>query len=355
MIDPRWYQVADVLVNYSTKVKAGEKVLITMMEVDTLPLALAVYTEAVKAGAQVHIEFQSVLVDRALLSHGTLEQAELVPEMHAKGMRWADVYIGLRGSSNPYELEGIPPDKITARKKAMGLISSMRIDQTRWVLSRIPNHSLAQQAKMSTEEMMTFYFNATVKDWEQESRDYYELKEVFQAGENVRVVGKETEIRFSTKGRLYRVGAGLRNMPDGEIFTAPVDDSLEGKIFFEFPGVYAGKFIKDICLEFKKGEIVTATASENEDLLKSIIALEGANRVGEFGVGTNFGIDRFIGDILFDEKIGGTIHLALGWAYSDCNGINKSPIHWDIVKDLREEGEIYLDEKLVFKSGKFLV
>lgn len=355
MIDKRWTQVADILVNYSTKVKPEEKVLITMMEIDTYPLALAVYSEVVKAGGHAHIEFQSSLIDRALLSNGNMEQISMVPEMHAKGMNWADVYIGLRGASNPYELDDISSERVTARKKAIGTISSMRIEGTRWVLSRIPNEALAQQAQMSTENMMDFYFNAVIKDWEKESQKYYELKDVFQAAENVHILGKDTDIRFSTKDRLYSVGSGKKNMPDGEFFTAPVDDSMEGRIYFEFPGVYAGTFINDICLEFSKGKIVKATASKNEDLLRSIISLEGADKVGEFGVGTNFGIDRFVGDLLFDEKIGGTVHLALGWAYEENRGVNKSSIHWDIVKDLRAEGKIFLDGQLVFKNGKFLV
>ncbi len=354
MFESKWNQVADILVNYSTRVQPGDKVLITMMEIETFPLVLAVFAEAVKAGGHPHVELQSALIDRVLMANGTQEQIGTIPEMHEIGMNWADVYIGLRGASNPYELSDISADKLSTRKRAMGKISALRIERTRWVLSRIPNVTLAQQAKMSTEEMMAFYFSATIKDWEKESERYAEIQKVFQSGQEVRVVGKETDIRFSTKGRKYVIGSGTHNIPDGEVFTAPVDDSLEGKIFFEFPGVYAGKFIEKIRLEFKEGKITKATADENDDLLKSIVAMNGADRIGEFGIGTNFGIDRFIGDLLFDEKIGGTIHLALGWAYESCNGVNKSSIHWDIIKDLREEGEIYLDGDLVLKNGEFL-
>jgi len=354
MVGSKWDEVADILVNYSTKVQPGDNILITMMEIETFPLVVAVFKEAVKAGGHPHVEFQSAYIDRALLKHGTLEQAGIVPEMHAAGMKWADVYIGLRGASNPYELSDIPADLLAARKKAMGKVSSMRIEHTRWVLSRIPNVTLAQQAKMSTDEIMAFYFNATIKDWEKESECYREIQKVFQSGEKVHILGKETDLQFSTKGRKYVIGSGMHNIPDGEVFTAPVDDSLEGKIFFEFPGVYAGTFIKNIRLEFMEGKITKATADENEDLLLNIIDMEGADRIGEFGIGTNFGIDRFVGDLLFDEKIGGTIHLALGWAYESCKGVNKSSIHWDIVKDLRQEGEIYLDGDLVFRNGKFL-
>jgi aminopeptidase len=152
------------------------------------------------------------------------------------------------------------------------------------------------------------------------------------------------------------VADGKLNMPDGEIFTAPVDDSAEGYITFEFPGVYVGQRVEGIRLEFAKGEVVKASARSNEALLHQLLAMdEGAKRIGEFGVGTNFGINRFCYDILYDEKIGGTVHLALGRAYHECNGVNDSALHWDIVKDLRQQGEIYLGGKKVFENGKFLV
>jgi aminopeptidase len=145
-------------------------------------------------------------------------------------------------------------------------------------------------------------------------------------------------------------------MPDGEIFTAPVDDSAEGTIYFEFPGVYGGKYVEGIRLEFKNGEVVKATAEKNGDVLGNILLIdEGSRRLGEFGIGVNYGINRFVSDILYDEKIGGTIHLALGRAYKENNGVNQSAIHWDIVKDLRMEGEIYLDDRKVFEKGKFLL
>jgi aminopeptidase len=145
-------------------------------------------------------------------------------------------------------------------------------------------------------------------------------------------------------------------MPDGEVFTCPVDDSAEGQIYFEFPGVFAGQRVEGIRLEFSGGEVVKATAESNEELLHDLINMdEGSKRLGEFGVGTNFGIDRFCYDILYDEKIGGTIHIALGRAYAECGGVNQSALHWDIIKDLRQEGEIYLDGKKVFENGKFLI
>ena len=312
MIDLRWYQLADILVNYSTSVKAGERVLITMMEPETFPLARAVYAESVKAGGLPFVEFQSAYLERDLMKLGNDEQINWVPEMHAKGMEWADVYIGLRGARNPNEFLDIEAKKIADHKRSIGKISAMRNELTRWLLIRIPNESFAQQASTSLDEMMSFFFNATIRDWEKEARQWHEMKEKFQQSETVRITGRDTDITFSTKGRIYEVADGHLNMPDGEIFTAPVDDSAEGKIYFEFPGVYMGKQVEGIRLEFKAGEVVKASAEKNEDLLKQLLEVdEGARRLGEFGVGVNFGIDRFVYDILYDEKIGGTIHLAL--------------------------------------------
>lgn len=356
MSDSRWLQLADVLVNYSVAVKKGERVLITMMEIETFPLARAVYASVIRAGGLPFIEFQSAYLERDLMVLGGEDQVAWINEMHAHGMEWANVYIGLRGARNPSEFTGIAPSKISIHKKTMGVISGMRNELTRWVLIRVPNESFAQQASTNLDNMMDFFFQSTIKDWAKESKRYQEIKQVFQASENVQIIGKGTDIRFSTKGRLYEVADGHLNMPDGEIFTAPVDDSAEGYVYFEFPGVYMGQLIPGIRLEFHQGEVVKATAEQNESLLKSLIAMDdGARRLGEFGVGVNFGIDRFSYDILFDEKIGGTIHLALGRAYPENNGINKSALHWDIVKDLRQEGAIYLDGELVLEKGRFLI
>lgn len=356
MTDPRWAQLADVLVNYSTKVKKGEKVFITMMEPESLPLMEQVYSKVVQAGAYPQVEYVSAILERELMRHGSMDQLNWVPGIQAYGMEWADVYIGLRGFRNPYEFAGISAERIAAHKKALGKTSAMRTELTRWVLIRLPNEAFAQQAQTSVDDMTEFLFNATLLDWSVEIKRYKEIAKVFQAAEKVRIVGRETDITFSTKGRNYVVGDGEFNMPDGEIFTSPVDDSAEGQIYFEFPGVYAGMLITGIRLEFSKGVVTKATAEENEDLLKRIIETdEGAKRLGEFGVGTNFGIDKFSYDILYDEKIGGTIHLALGRAYENCNGINKSALHWDLIKDLRQEGAVYIDGEKVLEKGQFLI
>lgn len=355
MFSESWQKLADILVNYSTKTQKGDRVLITIMEVDTFPLARAVYASAVKAGALPYVEFSSAYLERDLMLYGDMEQLDWVTEPQAHGMEWADVYVGLRGNRNPYEFNGISPERIKAHKRAMGKISAMRTDLTRWVLARIPNESMAQQAEMSLDDMMEFFFNSTLKDWDKEARRYREICDVFQKSSKVRISGKGTDISLNTSDRTYLVGDGTYNMPDGEVYTSPVDDSIDGEIYFEFPGVYAGQRIPDIRLQFKAGKLISATSSENQELLEELIAMdEGSSRVGEFGVGVNFGIDRFCYDILYDEKIGGTIHIALGRAYHECGGVNYSALHWDLIKDLRQEGAIFLDGQKVLENGKFL-
>lgn len=356
MYDSQWQQLADILVNYSTNTRKGDRVFITMVEAETLPLTRAVYSAAVRAGAYPFVEFQSTSLDRELLRHGSEEQLDWIPEIPARAMEWADVYIGLRGASNPHEFDGISSKRIATFRRSAGQISAMRTEKTRWVLVRVPNASFAQQAKTSVDNIMAFFFEATLRDWRVEAERYRELRSIFEEANEVRIMGRATSLSFSTAGRRYVVEDGHINMPGGEIFTAPVEDTAEGEIYFEFPGVFAGQLIENVRLRFRAGKVVEATATSNERFLHELLALdEGASRIGEFGVGTNFGIQRFTQDILFDEKIGGTVHLALGRAYAECGGTNYSALHWDIIKDLRQEGAVYLDGRIVLENGRFLV
>ena len=356
MLDRRWSELGEILVDYSTRTRAGDRLLITMMEPETFPLTLAVYEHAVRAGAFPQVQFASAFLERALLRHGSDELIARVPDLERMGMEWADVSIGLRGARNPHELAGIPTERLAAHKRAQGAISTLRNEQTRWVLVRVPNESFAQAAGMSLDAALGFFFDATLRDWGKESRRYRRIRDLFQGASRVRIVGRDTDLTFSTAGRTYIAGDGHINMPDGEVYTAPVDDTAEGVIAFEYPGVYAGRSIAGIRLQLRAGEVVAATADTGEEFLRQILAIDdGARRIGEFGVGVNDGIDRFVGDVLFDEKIGGTIHLALGRAYTECGGTNRSSLHWDLVKDLRAEGAIELDGRHVFENGRFLI
>lgn len=355
-LDERWRRLAEILVHYSTRIQAGERVMINMMETDTQPLVEAVYETVLKAGAYPEVYYSSDFLKRSLMINGSDEQVDWSPEVESYGMEWADAYIGLRGSRNPFEFSGIPTARLAAHRRAMGRVSSKRNELTRWVLVKVPNEAFAQQAGSSLDQTMDFFFNACLRDWKAERARMTRLADAFQAAERVRIVGTETDLTFSTRGRTYAVGDGEFNMPDGEIFTSPLDGTAEGHVYFEFPGVYANQRIPGIRLTFRQGRVVDARSEDNQSFLEQILDLdEGVRSLGEFGVGLNDGVDRWTYEILFDEKIGGTIHLALGRAYAECGGVNQSSVHWDIVKDLRTKGAIHLDDRKVFEDGRWLL
>lgn len=355
-MDKRWKDVGELLVNYSLEVKPGEKVMIAMKEVETYPLMLAVYEASLKAGAYPQVQFISEELNRRVMKYGSREQVDWVPEIEAYGMEWADVYFGLRGAHNLDVHWDCPADVLAAHRRAMGKISTLRWQKTRWCLLTVPNDALAHQAGVDVETITDMWFNGCLLDWEKESKRLGALVEKLNKGKEVRVVGKKTDLTFSLEGRWWSAAVGRGNMPDSEIATSPVVETVNGHIYFDFPGVLGGRLMHDIFLRWENGELVEATSSTNQDFLTSVVNTDpGASKIGEFAFGTNEAIDTFCKEILIDEKIGGTIHMALGRAYPNTGGTNDSAIHWDIVKDMREEGEVYLDGKKIFDKGKMLL
>lgn len=355
-MDKRWKQLSNLLVDYSMKVQPGEKVMIAMVEMETYPLVLALSEAVIKAGAYPQVQFLSEELNRLLLKHGNREQINRVPEIEAHGMEWADVYFGLRGAHNLDVFWDIPADKLSALRRSMGKVSTLRWEKTRWCLLRVPNAALAHQAGMDEQTVTDMFFNSCLQDWPGLSREWQRQADILGQGREVRVIGRETDLRFSIAGRTWEVFDGKLNMPDGEIATSPVETSVDGHIYFDFPGVLGGRLLEDIRLRWNKGKLVQATAATHQDFLQAVTRTDpGASRIGEFAFGTNQAITRYSRDILLDEKIGGTIHIALGRAYSSTGGTNTSAIHWDIVKDMREEGQVYLDGKLIFEKGNLLI
>jgi aminopeptidase len=355
-MDKRWYKLADILVNYSTQVKPGERVMIAMHEVESLPLARATYESVVKAGGFPQIQFLSETLRHSLLQYGSDEQLTWVPEIEAYGMEWADVYIGLRGAHNLSELADIPTEKLALNQRAMGKVSTMRWEKTRWTLVRVPNEAFAMQADTDEETISDMFFDACLLDWPAVSKDWFRLAGLLEKGKEIRIAGKGTDLRFSVDGRKWVASDGRINMPDGEIFTSPVTETIDGCIEFEFPGVFGGRLMENIRFEWDHGRLVSATSSTNQAFLQTVVQSDaGSSLIGEFAIGTNPGVTRFCKDILIDEKIGGTIHIAMGRAYPECGGTNKSSIHWDIVKDTRTEGAIFMDGGKVFENGRFLL
>lgn len=355
-MDKRWGQLGELLVHYSMEVKPGERVMIAFVELESYPLVHALYRACVQAGAYPQVQFLSAELNRLMLKFGNQDQIAWVPELEAYGMQWADVYFGLRGAHNLDVFWDIPAEKLAMLRRAMGQISTMRWQHTRWCLLRVPNAALAQQAGVDEETITDMFFDACLLDWPAVSQEWRRWAEILNQGQAVRVVGKDTDLRFSVAGRTWAVADGHMNMPDGEIATAPLESTVDGQITFEFPGVLGGRLMHDIRLRWAQGRLVEASASTNQDFLHAVLQTDpGASRIGEFAIGTNPRVIHFCKDILLDEKIGGTIHIALGRAYPQVGGTNQSAIHWDIVKDMRQEGEIYLDDRLIFQNGKVLL
>ena len=352
-MDRRWRQVADVLVGYSTAVQPRERVIIAMVEAETFPLAHAVYEACVKAGAYPQVQFLSEKLRHSLLRFGDAEQVSWRPEIEAYGMDWADVYIGLRGASDAAIMRDIDPFVLAANQAAQGAISALRWEKTRWCLVRVPNEAMARSSGIELGALEDMFFAACLLDYESASAGWRESAKRLCGSRTVRIIaGADTDLTFSVAGRRWLVFDGKINVPDGEIYTAPVNETLNGCIHFELPGVFGGARIEDIRLEWKDGALIHASANSNADYLWRILKTDaGAPRLGEFGIGLNPRINRFSGDILYDEKIAGTIHLALGRAYPECGGVNQSSIHWDLVKDLRTEGAVYVDGEPVLADG----
>jgi aminopeptidase len=353
-VDKRWRQLGDLLVNYCTAVQPGERVMIAMSEVESLPLAEAVYAASVRAGAYPQVQFLSETLRHALLRDGNTEQLRWVPEIEAYGMEWADVYIGLRGAYNLHMHSRIPADRLALNQAAMGEVSTRRWQKTRWCLVRVPNAAFAFQAELDEETVTDMFFDACLLDWETEAARWRAWAEVLNRSGEVHIVGRGTDLRFSVAGRSWIVGDGKFNMPDGEIHTAPVTSTLDGTISFEEPGVLGGRLMHGIRLRWEAGKLVEASAASNEDYLHSILRTDpGASLIGEFAFGTNPHVTHFTKDILIDEKIGGTVHIALGRSYAESGGDNRSAIHWDIVKDIRREGAVSVDGRVVLEGGVF--
>lgn len=354
-LDPRWGAVGRVLVQHSAQVRPGERVMIAMSEVESYPLALGVFEACVDAGAYPQVQFFSEELRHAILVRGNDAQLSWVPEIEAYGMQWADVYIALRGAFDLSIHADVPSARLAVNQAAQGKVSTMRWQNTRWSLVRVPNQAFADQAGVSLSKVTEMFFDGCLLDWDAAARQWREWVDRAAGGRMIEIKGRDTDLRFSIEDRTWVVGDGRTNMPDGELMTAPVTDTIHGQITFDNPAVLGGRLMHDLRLRWHEGVLVEASASTNEDYLRSVLGTDpGATLIGEFGIGTNPFLDLFCDDILSDEKINGTVHIALGRAYPECGGVNQSAIHWDIVKDLRGEGEVLLDGRVV-ANGRGLV
>ncbi len=353
-MDERVGNLASLLVNYSLKVKRGETVKIGGTEL-AKPLILSAYREVVRKGGHPILDLSFEEAGEILYQEAGLRQLDFLPPSRLYEAKRLDCALFIHSPINTRMLTSVEPSKIARRRKATKPVSDIVMRKVRWVLVNYPTQALAQEAEMSLSQYEDFLFDACLVDWKSMAGDLRRLKRRMERTDRVRIVGKDTDLSFSIKGRKAIPCIGECNMPDGEIFTGPVEGSVEGKIYYEFPAIYGGREVSGIRLSFREGKVVKAEAEKNGDLLRTLISADrGASIPGEFGIGFNYGINSFTRDILFDEKIGGTIHIALGKAYPESGGKNDSSLHWDMIKDLRKDGSLYFDDRLIMKDGEFL-
>lgn len=360
MLDPRITKLAQVLISHSCKVKAGEKVLIEAIDVPhEFTCELIRLTK--EAGGTPLVKLESSQVKRALMLHGTEESWQYVADVEKTMMQQADCYIGARGSLNVSELSDVASDKQKLYEKIVWepIHQNIRVPNTRWVVLRWPSASMAQLAEMSTAGFEEFFFNVCTLDYDKMERAMQPLIERMSKTDKVRIVGpRDTDLRFSIKNIPVVGCSGSHNIPDGEVFTAPVRDSVQGVIHYNTPTLYRGETHNDVRLVFKDGKIIEATSSNTEKLNEVFNSDEGARYVGEFAIGFNPFCTRPMKDILFDEKISGSIHFTPGNCYKETDNGNRSSIHWDLVLRQTENaggGEIYFDDVLIRKNGRFVV
>lgn len=356
MFDPRIRQLAEVLVTYSTGVKKGDVVLINASGTDCLPLVKELYALCLAQGAKyVEYSFQVPEIDRHFYNTATKTQLSFFPQHKLDFMKQVNVFISISGSPNSMVMAKANQKNMIAWSKVTRPIVDWRVKNTRWVITRYPTHGAAQEAKMSLEEYEEYLFAACCIDWEAESRKQEKLKRLMDKADMVRIKASDTDLSFSISGLKGIKCDGRFNIPDGEVFTAPVRDSVEGHITYNCPTIYQGKEFNGIRLEFAKGRIVKASApSMDEELNRILDTDDGARYIGEFAIGVNPNIREPMRNILFDEKIFGSIHFTPGQCYDECDNGNRSAVHWDMVKLLKGDGEIWFDDVLIQKDGLFM-
>ncbi len=359
MHDSRIDKLAKVLINHSTKVQQDESVLIEAIDIPE-EMVLAMIRQVRQAGGRPMVTLKYNRIQRELIQAADKKSMTEIADYEAFRMRKAQAYIGLRGSHNINEMSDVPTDALNLYQQywLKPVHFDIRVPNTKWVVLRWPTPSMAQQAQMSTEAFEDFYFDVCTMDYTKMETAAQPLKKLMETTDWVRLVGPGTDLKFSIKGIPAISCAGNHNIPDGECFTSPVRDSVNGTIKFNTRSIYQGTTFSDVCLRLEQGKIVEATSNNSQKLNKILDADEGARYIGEFALGFNPHIKQPMLDILFDEKIGGSFHFTPGNAYEDADNGNRSTIHWDMVLIQTPEfggGEIYFDNTLIRKDGRFVV
>jgi len=360
MVDPRLSRLAHLLVTYSRNVKRGHKVMIQGPSVAEA-LLLEIGREVLRRGGHPMYRMAPSRAAEVFYAEAKQAQLEFVAKSAMAGAKEADHIINVIAETNTRALAGVAPKKQATVQKARRRLQNLVLGKNEWTLTLFPTPGYAQDAGMGQEEFEDFVYAACRVDkrdpvaaWKKAKVFQEKVVRRFRGADEVHIVAQDTDLTLSVKGRTFLNSSGSHNMPDGEVFTGPVETSAEGCIRYTYPVCYRGKEVADVRLEFEGGRVVKATAAKNEAFLKAMLATDdGATRLGELGIGTNYGIQEFVKNILFDEKIGGSIHLAVGRSYEETGGVNKSALHWDMICDLRQGGYMEVDGKVVQADGKF--
>lgn len=366
MSDPRLEKLAAVLVHYSMELQPGDKLQIESADI-AAPLVRAVYREAVRAGVHVATRIFVDGLREILLKEGSDEQLQYVSEIREKEVDYYDAVLSIWADHNTMSLSGVDPERIALQQSAsadlfkrfIGRISS---EDLKWCGTLFPTYANAQDAGMSLSDYEDFVYGAGLLDsddpvaaWQQVHEEQERVIEFLNQCREIHIVAPGTDLRYDTGGRPWINCSGEKNFPDGEIFTCPLEDSVNGVVRFTYPAVFSGNEVEDVRLEFKDGQVINASAARGEAFLQAMLDTdEGARRLGEAAFGLNYGIQEYTKNTLFDEKIGGTMHLALGQSLPEAGGVNESGLHWDIVCDLHE-GKVYADGELCYEQGRFLI
>ena len=356
MHDERFDKLAKLLVEYSIRLKRNETVLIEAFDIPD-EMTVALVRAARNAGGIPFAQVYHARVNRALALEASDRQLNVMASHELTRMKKMDAYIAVRGSHNITELADVPPDKMQLIGKKMRPVQDQRVKRTKWVVLRWPTPSMAQLAGMSTEAFEDFYFDVCTLNYRKLQPGMKALKRLMEKTNRVEIKAPGTDLTFSIEGIPAVICGGDRNIPDGEVFTAPVKDSVEGQVTFNAPSIYQGTAFDGVRLKFKRGKIIDASSNETKKLNKILDSDEGARYIGEFSLGFNPRVFQPMRDILFDEKIAGSFHFTPGQAYEEADNGNRSQVHWDLVSIQRPDyggGEIHFDDKLIRKNGEFL-
>ncbi|MCR5134213.1 MAG: aminopeptidase [Clostridiales bacterium] len=357
-MDPRIKTLAHLLVHYSCRLEEGEKILIDFEGSEVTPLIRQIIKEVYLAGGQPFVYERNSTILRELLFGATEQQLQLDADNKLALMKQMDAYIAVRGADNLTELADVPHEKMNLYNRIMTPVTDERVNNSKWVVLRYPNNAMAQMANMSREAFEDFYYDVCTLDYSKMDKAMDALKDLMEHTDKVRLVAPGTDLTFSIKGIPAIKCAGECNIPDGEVYTAPVRESMNGTIAYNTPSLEDGFTYENIVFEVKDGKIVKATANDNERINAMLDTDEGARYFGEFAIGVNPYVLEPMKDILFDEKICGSFHLTPGMCYDDAPNGNKSAVHWDLVQIQRPEyggGEIWFDDVLIRKDGLFVI